>query len=93
MTTVDMRRCWAPVEKHWRLVQPGDVTVGADGDLIPITGIRPDRGEIRVEFTLRGTDGHVAFVEADGLVDVLVPAVERDGLALLAEELGGRLIA
>ena len=78
---------WVPVPLRWRHVIEGDVFVSPDGDIWMVTL----RGEALTSVT-SGQIVHVAEVDPDDTVDVLVPATEREAVELCIEELGARLI-
>ena len=81
MTTVEipMQRCWAPVERPWRHVVAGDVIVG-DVEDGPRLWLVAEAGEDYCQ--VHGVEG-TYDMDPDELVTVLVPAVERDGMAVL----------
>jgi hypothetical protein len=87
MTAIDPATCWVPVPVRWRYVQPGDVTVGVGGDLIPIEMLDYSKpGQITV--TALDLPEPIP-VDPDELVSILVPVPERDAQRLTVEQLGG----
>ena len=90
MTAIDPATCWVPVPIRWRYVQPGDVTVGLDGLLIPVVGVTRDH-PLTITYRWHGNDAW-AQPDPDELVPVLVPIPERDAGALTVEQLGAVVI-
>jgi len=93
MTAIELTTCWAPVPIRWRYAQPGDVTVAADGVLLPILtlGLHP-RAELGVVVTVPGYEEPIPVPDPDAMVSVLVPIPERDAQRLTVEQLGAVVI-
>lgn len=88
---IPIAHCWAPVQRRWRYIVAGDVTLAEDNFLIPIIDVVFKAAGVDVEYLLdRGF--HHTLMDPDELVTVLVPAVERDGMALLTVTMGARVI-
>lgn len=96
MTTVPIAHCWAPVQRRWRYIVAGDVIVASEDDgpgtLMSIIDVRYRQAGILVDYLLASQIQQEPGVDPDELVTVLVPAVERDGMALLADTMGARVI-
>lgn len=78
---------WVPVPLRWRHVLEGDAFVGTGGTVWMVTRIDPP------EVTCQsGADLFTSEVDPDDMINVLVPASERDAVELSMDELGARLI-
>lgn len=95
--TIPLPRCWAPVPRQWRHVVAGDVIVAEDEDgagaLMSILDVRYRQAGILVDYLMAGRIEQEPGVDPDEEVSVLVPAVERDGMALLADTMGAHVIS
>lgn len=79
---------WAPIPLRWRHVLPGDVIVGKAKPLM-VRDVRPDPGGLTVR--VYGFE-QPYYVDADEVMQVLVPAAERTAIASVREQLGGQII-
>lgn len=79
---------WVPVPLRARHVIAGDVIVGKDGSLWPITESRATGGTWSINVANFGLD----YPDPDDVIPVLVPVIERDAVELTREQLGARLI-
>jgi hypothetical protein len=92
MTAIDPATCWVPVPVRWRYVQPGDVTVGLGGSLVPIVDTALNLGGVDVDYVADGFTRMATGLDPDEMVSVLVPIPERDAGALTVEQLGAVVI-
>lgn len=93
---IPIARCWAPVQRRWRYIVAGDVIVVPEddgpGSLMTVVDVRFRQAGILVDYLTYGQVQQEPDVDPDELVTVLVPAVERDGMALLTDTMGARVI-
>ena len=82
---------WVPVPLRWRHVIAGDVFVGADQRLWIVADAANQAGHYAVEVRT-GLDTYTDEVDPDDVINVLVPATERDAVELTMDELGARLV-
>lgn len=82
---------WVPVPLRWRHVVAGDVFVAPDGSPWVVARREPSQGLIAVQ-VVQADDPFNSYVDPDDVINVLVPAVERDAVELTREQLGARLI-
>lgn len=92
MTTEELAQVWVPVPLRWRHVVPGDTFLDSEGAAWHATHACPWLGCVKVSAQYGPTVRH-AEVDPDDVIDVLVPALERDAVELTREELGARLVA
>lgn len=92
MTTEELAQVWVPVPLRWRHVIAGDVFVGKEQALWSVKDIRSHAAHLTV-YTQSGQHYYPADVDPDDVIEVLVPALERDAVELTREELGARLVA
>lgn len=85
---------WCPVPLRWRVVQPGDVIVGTDGHTWSVGALGPAAGQPGGLWvaTYCGTRSWQGAVDLDAVVNVLVPAPERDALTTTRDVLAARII-
>lgn len=85
-----LAEAYVPVKVRWSLVRPGDVIVGKDATLIPVTSRAADGNGLvvstpgaRLGRTLQPPRG-----DLDHPVPILMARAERDALKLLRRDLG-----
>lgn len=75
---------WAPAPLRWRVVRPGDMILGGDGQawMVVENEASPAGRFVRA---VRGAAEHKADVDPDAPAGVLIPASEREALIALRE--------
>lgn len=82
---------WAPVPRRWADIEPGDTFFGAGPSLWHVERIGTSYGAALEVVAVRGNQtARVDDLDPDETVDVLVPVLERDSLAVLHEQLGAQ---
>jgi hypothetical protein len=89
MTTEELAQVWVPVSLRWRHVVEGDVVIGGDGAPWAIV----DVDHLGTWVARSGRREYQSMPDPDDVIEVLVPALERDAVELTREELGARLVA
>lgn len=93
MTTEELAQVWIPVSLRTRHVIAGDVFVGKDGGLWHVTKSGATTDGTWALVVDQGDYVTGGGMDPDDVIDVLVPALERDAVELTREELGARLVA
>jgi hypothetical protein len=85
-------QAWVTAPMRWSKIDVGRLVVD-DRHRVWVVMARDDLGAtVSVTVTKAGeTRQHTRAVAADGVVDVLMPAAERDALVLLRDQLGAQL--
>lgn len=83
---------FVPVPLRWRHVVAQDTFLALGGQMWHVRQAWPVKGQIEIT-AVSGQTKFARLVDPDDVIDVLIPALERDAVELTREQLGARLIA
>lgn len=80
-----------PVPVRWRVVRPGDVIVGEDGELYMVTAVLVAPRGVELRLT-HGKYDERHWGDPDQVANVLMRVELKDALVLTRDQLGARLM-